>query len=153
MVKNSKKQGSFPSLTKSVSFHFIDVKPFLRDREKLRKWIFIVCNKHGVNLGQVSFNFCSDKYLLKMNRAYLKHDYYTDIITFDLGDRKTISGDIYISIDRVRDNAMNLDNFIKDELHRVMIHGILHLLGFKDKSQKDAKLMRIQENESLSLLP
>jgi rRNA maturation RNase YbeY len=88
-----------------------------------------------------------------MNRAYLKHDYYTDIITFDLGDRKTISGDIYISIDRVRDNAMNLDNFIKDELHRVMIHGILHLLGFKDKSQKDAKLMRIQENESLSLLP
>jgi len=153
MVKNSKKQGSFPSLTKSVSFHFIDVKPFLRDREKLRKWIFIVCNKHGGNLGQVSFNFCSDKYLLKMNRAYLKHDYYTDIITFDLGDRKTISGDIYISIDRVRDNAMNLDNFIKDELHRVMIHGILHLLGFKDKSQKDAKLMRIQENVSLSLLP
>ena len=153
MVKNSKKQGLFPSSINNVSFHFVDVKPFLRDREKLRKWILIVCNKHHVNLGQVSFNFCSDKYLLEMNRTYLKHDYYTDIITFDLGDQKTISGDIYISIDRVRDNAFCQDNSIKDELHRVMIHGVLHLLGFKDKTQKDAKLMRIQENESLSLRP
>lgn len=152
MAKSTKSQGSLPLLTNQVLFHFIDVKPFLRNRRLLRKWVILVCAKNGVGLTSVSFNFCSDAHLLEMNRTFLKHDYLTDIITFDLGTQKSICGDIYISIDRVKDNSAEFGYSITNELHRVMIHGVLHLCGYKDKSKKESALMRLKEDESLSLL-
>ncbi len=99
--------------------------------------------------GDISIVFCSDEYLLEMNRLYLHHDYYTDIITFDLGNGSAIEGELYISIDRVKDNAINMDVPYLDELHRVIIHGILHLCGYKDKKQQDVLVMRGLEDKYL----
>lgn len=99
----------------------------------------------------MNYIFCSDDFLHKMNVDYLQHDTLTDIITFDYCEGSICSGDLFISIDRVKENAKELKSSVKDELHRVMIHGILHLLGFKDKSQQEAEEMRSQEEKSLIL--
>ena len=102
-------------------------------------------------MGSLSYIFCADEYLLQVNRDFLKHDYYTDIISFDLSkDNKLVDGEIYISIDRVRDNATELGLSFSEELHRVIFHGALHLCGFKDKLPKDIKLMRSKEDHYLS---
>lgn len=102
-------------------------------------------------LGNVAYVFCSDEYLLEMNQEHLKHDYYTDIITFDYTEGKIIAGDIFISVDRVQENAdLNAVSF-EQELRRVMIHGILHLLGLRDKKKEDQKAMRLAENQALVL--
>jgi rRNA maturation RNase YbeY len=99
----------------------------------------------------ISFNFCSDKYILELNNSSLKHNYYTDIITFELNQKnEEIEGDIYISIDRVKENAKVLNESIINELHRVIIHGVLHLCGYKDKSSKESKMMRNKENYYLN---
>lgn len=118
---------------------------------KLKNWVKIIIEQHQKSLGEVNFVFCSDEYLHKMNVEYLQHDTLTDIITFDYCDGNTVSGDLFISIDRVKDNASDLKIKLTDELHRVMIHGVLHLIGFKDKSQQDAATMRSQEEKSLIL--
>src|SRR5690606_29663466 len=103
-------------------------------------------------LKELNFIYCSDDYLLKINKEYLNHDTYTDTVTFDNSEIKgEVLGDIFISIDRIRENAKTFKTTIKDELHRIMIHSTLHLLGYKDKSPKDKTVMTAKENEYLAL--
>lgn len=103
-------------------------------------------------MGEISINLCSDDHLLQINKKHLNHDYYTDIITFELSENNEISGDLYISTDRVLDNAKQLNITFHVELNRVIIHGILHLCGYKDKTKAQQKEMREKENYYLSLL-
>ena len=103
-------------------------------------------------VGDVSFIFCSDNYLLEVNKKYLTHDYYTDIITFDYVEGELISGDIFISTDRVIENAKEFSTTMENELNRILIHGILHLLGYKDKIKKDKELMTFKEDYYLNVL-
>lgn len=119
--------------------------------EFLFAWYSNVCQVEGMQLGDVSVVFCSDEHLLQMNKEYLQHDYYTDIITFDYTEDDVVSGDLFISVDRVEENANEFDAPFQDELHRVCIHGLLHLCGYKDKSDKEEELMRSKENEMLML--
>jgi probable rRNA maturation factor len=115
-----------------------------------KSWIKDVCKKHGVNAGELNYIFCSDEYLLKINRQYLDHDYYTDIITFpsDCEDGN-ISGDLFISVDRISDHAeLNQCSFF-EELKRVMIHGVLHLIGYGDKTESESEKMRELELDAM----
>ncbi|TAE80068.1 MAG: rRNA maturation RNase YbeY [Bacteroidetes bacterium] len=134
-----------------ICFNSIDIKTSIHYKTILRKWVTETISTEGKTPGEISFNFCSDDYLLEINRTYLNHDYYTDIITFELNEGSLVIGDIYISIDRVKENAESLNVPYQTELHRVMIHGILHLCGYKDKGKKDAKQMRDKEDYYLSL--
>ena len=120
-------------------------------KNPLKKWISSVIRREGAATGEINYVFCSDNYLLDINKKYLDHDYYTDIITFDQSEDNLIAGDIYISVDRVRENAANSTIPFKEELKRVMIHGILHLLGYDDKSEEEKKQMRKKEEACLSL--
>lgn len=115
-------------------------------------WIKTVIVSEGKIIGDISFIFCSDGYLLNINKKYLDHDYYTDIITFDYVEDQIINGDIFISIDRVRENATEFSTPFANELNRILIHGILHLLGYKDKTKKDKKLMTEKEDYYLKVL-
>lgn len=135
-----------------IQFSFEDVKFTLSDRLKLKTWIKSVISVYGKKLGDVTYIFCSDVYLLSINRQYLQHDYYTDIITFDYVEDDIISGDLFISFDTVKSNSELFGTTFSDELHRVMIHGVLHLLGLKDKAPEDEAKMRNAENEALFLL-
>ena len=130
----------------------IETKYSLKNRTLIKQWVKTVVENKGKKLGEVSYILCDDDYLLEVNRQYLKHDYYTDIITFDYTENDRIGGDLFISIDRVRDNATALQVSEHEELMRVMIHGVLHLLGLKDKSEEEAKHMRKAEEECLELL-
>lgn len=130
----------------------IETKYSLKNRMLLKRWVKAVLENKGKKLGNLYFILCDDDFLLKINRQFLKHDYYTDIITFDYTEDGIIAGDLFISIDRVRDNATVLQVSEHEELMRVMIHGVLHLLGLKDKSDEDAKQMRKAEEECLELL-
>jgi len=123
----------------------------LKDKRAVSAWIKFSIVKAGLEAGQINFIFCSDPFLLKINRKYLDHDYFTDIITFPNNSEDRTSGDIYISIDRVRENAVAFRSEFINELHRVMIHGILHLLGYNDKHKADQRRMRSMENKILSL--
>ncbi len=119
----------------------------LMNREKLQQWIRKAVKQEGYNLGCINFIFCSDPYLRKLNKDYLKHDYFTDIVTFDnSSEKKLIEGDIFISIDRVRINAALYNVSFKEELQRVMIHGVLHLTGYTDKNSKEKMNMRKRED-------
>lgn len=124
----------------------------LKNRTILKKWIETIVNNHNKELGDISYIFCSDEQLLEINKEYLNHDYYTDIITFDYSEAELVSGDMFISIDRIKDNAKALKVTYQEELHRVIIHGVLHLLGFKDKTESESQKMRQLEDESLSVL-
>jgi probable rRNA maturation factor len=136
----------------SINYNFIDVEIPDFDPEFFDLWLSKVVESYKSEVGDLSFQFCSDDYLLDMNKEYLDHDYYTDIITFDYSTNNKISGDIFISYDRVKENAISFGNGITyDELCRVVVHGVLHLLGFKDKSDEDKKRMREEETKSLSL--
>lgn len=130
----------------------IETKYSLKNRMLLKRWVKVVLENKGKKLGNLYFILCDDDFLLKINRQFLKHDYYTDIITFDYTEDGIIAGDLFISIDRVRDNATALQVSEHEELMRVMIHGVLHLLGLKDKSDEEAKQMRKAEEECLELL-
>lgn len=130
----------------------IETKYSLKNRTLIKQWIKTVVENKGKKLGDVSYILCDDDYLLEVNRQYLKHDYYTDIITFDYTENDRIGGDLFISIDRVKDNATALQIPEHEELMRVMIHGVLHLLGLKDKSEEEVKQMRKAEEECLELL-
>ena len=123
----------------------------LRHKTVLKSWIKEVVGKEGKKMKDLSFIFCDDMDLLDKNSKYLNHDTLTDILTFDYSENNNISGDIYISIDRVKENAKTYKVTFENELDRVMIHGILHLLGYKDKSKKDQKAMREKEDFYLSL--
>ena len=114
-------------------------------------WIKAVAEEYGKKAGDISYIFCDDAKILEINRTYLHHDFYTDIITFDYSEGDRISGDIFIGIDTVRSNAEKYGTNFDDELHRVIIHGILHLCGLKDKSEADSKKMREAEDKALSI--
>ena len=115
-------------------------------------WVKSIIRKEGKKCGELSIVFCSDDYLLDLNRRFLKHDYLTDVITFPSGE-KFISGEIYISVDRVRENAAATGIGLQHELRRVIIHGVLHLLGYTDASKVQKTAMRLKEDACLSLLP
>lgn len=124
----------------------------LAQKVELREWLMATAAAEGSKIKELSFVFCSDAYLLEMNQSYLNHDTYTDIITFDTGEKPgLIMGDIFISIERVRENAKAFGVNERDELHRVMIHGLLHLLGYGDKSKAEKEKMTERENHYLSV--
>ena len=131
---------------------FMENKITLRERTRLKAFIQELFHKEGFDLKSATYVFCSDEYLLNLNRHFLKHDYYTDIITFDLSPTPNEKqGEIYISTDRVKDNAKNLGNSFQSELHRVILHGALHLCGYKDKKTSEQKEMRKMEDKYLNL--
>jgi len=139
---------------KAIYFFNEEVTYVLRYKNNLRNWIVSTLNTEGYVLRSVNFIFCSDQFLHTTNIKYLKHDTFTDIITFDTSEvKEEISGDIFISIDRIKENAKTFKVNFKNELHRVMIHGILHLLGYKDKTKKEREMMKSKEDYYLSLLP
>lgn len=114
-------------------------------------WIKQVISIEEKRVGDISIIFCSDEYLLDVNRKYLNHDYYTDIITFDDVEGNVINGDIFISVDRVKENSNEFRTSFENEIHRIIIHGVLHLLGYKDKAKKDKRLMTEKEDLYLKL--
>jgi rRNA maturation RNase YbeY len=118
---------------------------------KTSRWIHSVAKAENSKVAGVNFIFCSDKFLKAMNVEYLTHDTFTDVITFDYSDLAGIQGDVFISIERVRENAEKFKTNVDEELHRVMIHGVLHLLGYTDKSKTSKALMRKKEDAYLSL--
>ena len=124
----------------------------LTNEAKISSWITKIIQHHNRKQEEISYVFCDDEYLHRLNVQYLNHDTLTDIISFDYSIGKTISGDIFISVERVEDNAKDFDVDFNTELHRVIIHGILHYCGFKDKTEDDAKLMRAKEDEALLIL-
>ena len=136
----------------SVFFSNGDIDFSFDKEETIKKWIAEIIARHDKKLGKISYLFCSDEMVYDYNLRFLNHDTYTDIITFDYVEGNLISGDIIISIDRVGENANSFSASFESELHRVIIHGVLHLLGFKDKSPDDAAMMRQKENESLQIL-
>jgi probable rRNA maturation factor len=119
---------------------------------RLKRWLKTVIHTEKKTPGTLNFIFCSDKYLLDINIQYLQHDYFTDVITFDYTEGKIISGDIFISIDRVKDNAQTEKQTFDIELSRVLVHGVLHLLGYSDKAVSAKALMRKKEDKYLSLI-
>lgn len=123
----------------------------LSDLNYYSDWLSRVIISESKLEGDLNYIFCDDEYLLGINQQYLNHDTYTDIITFDYCDGDTISGDIFISVERVKDNAQEYSVSFEEELHRVMAHGLLHLLGYKDKNDQEARLMREKENEKIKL--
>ena len=124
----------------------------LNTESYIKKWILSCIEKEGFKIGDINYIFCDDTYLHQLNVEFLNHDTLTDIISFDNTVGKIIGGDIFISIERVKENAETFAVLFDDELHRVLIHGVLHYMGFKDKSEEDKATMRNKENESLPLL-
>ncbi len=136
----------------AISFHSENVDfPAIKKRDTAN-WIKAVAKKHDRQVGEISYLFCDDKKILEINRQYLQHDFYTDIITFDYSEKKTISGDITISLDTVRSNSQQYQTEYVEELNRVIIHGILHLCGLDDHTDTEKKAMREAENSALLLL-
>ena len=135
----------------AITFSNNDIKFSLKEKTKFKNWIKKIVELQNKKLGDVSYLFCTDEYILEVNQTYLNHDTYTDIITFDYVEGDKISGDILISVDRVGENAQKFGVPFEQELHRVIIHGVLHLLGNKDKTEAEAKKMREKENEALEV--
>ena len=124
----------------------------LKNQNKLVKWIGDVVSSEGFQVGEINYIFCDDSYLNKINQEFLNHDTFTDVISFDYTLGKEIGGDIFISIERVLENAEKFNEVFETELHRVMIHGILHFMGYKDKTKKEKTLMRTKEDENIFTL-
>lgn len=123
----------------------------LKNKLKRKKWLKEVIKQEACRVGDINYIFCSDEQLLEINIQYLNHDYYTDIITFDYKENQLISGDIFISTDRVKENAVINNEDFDHELNRVLVHGVLHIIGYKDKLEKDIELMRKKENTYIDL--
>jgi len=123
----------------------------LENEELIQNWISNCIESYGFNEGELNYIFCDDDYLLKLNVEFLEHDTLTDIISFDYTMGKLISGDIFISVERVRENAKIFNQTVDNELNRVMIHGVLHYMGFKDKGEKDKETMRCEEDKCLAM--
>ncbi|QVY64525.1 rRNA maturation RNase YbeY [Polaribacter sp. Q13] len=124
---------------------------FKLDHENLLEyWVDTIVSNHDYSIGEINYIFCDDAYLHKLNVEFLQHDTLTDVISFDNTLGKLVSGDIYISVERVADNATDFKEDFIDELHRVMIHGVLHYMGYKDKSEEEKKKMRAAENKALA---
>ena len=134
-----------------INYQCQDIKFVLKEKRKVSKWINDVIKLHQKKLGNVSYIFCSNQYILELNQQYLNHNYFTDIITFDYCYDNKVDGDIFISIDTVLDNSHRFKTNFNDELLRVIIHGVLHLVGFCDKTAMQQKQMRVLEDEALSI--
>ena len=135
----------------AISFSTENLDFELEDKIKVKKWISEIIKAQGKKVGQIGYLFCDDAYLIEVNQTYLNHDTYTDIITFDYVVGDMISGDIMISVERVKENALQFNTSFEQELHRVIIHGVLHLLGQEDKSESEAAEMRKKEEAALVL--
>lgn len=135
-----------------IDFYNEDIEMPALDLSSVKEWINTIVDRNDKLTGDVSFIFCSDAYLLKINQEYLNHNYFTDIITFNYNEGSKISGDIFISLDTVKANAIEYDVTFDNELYRVIIHGILHLIGFNDKTDDEQALMTSKENEALNIL-
>ncbi|QEC70221.1 rRNA maturation RNase YbeY [Panacibacter ginsenosidivorans] len=129
-----------------VYFHYADRKLTIAGKNKIKQTVEFLFRKEKLKLDKLNYVFCSDEYLLQINNQFLNHDFYTDIITFDLSETNKTIGEIYISLDRVKDNAIQRGVFFKEELLRVLFHGALHLCGYKDKKKTEIKIMRAKEN-------
>lgn len=134
-----------------VSYNFEDTDFKFRGKARNNAWLRLVAESEIRRLGDINFIFCSDNYLLDINQKFLGHDYFTDIITFDYCESDRLNGDLFISIDTVRDNAIEYGEGFERELARVMVHGVLHLIGYDDHTKVDQKEMRAKENYYLSL--
>ena len=136
-----------------IRFQTIDVDMPAIDYDEAKLWIDGVVKRHGKSVGELYYYFCSDDKLLEINQQRLGHDFYTDIVTFPLTDCETvISSEFCLSLDRIAENAQTFGRTYESELHRVIIHGVLHLIGFDDLTDEDEKMMRLKEEESLSLI-
>jgi rRNA maturation RNase YbeY len=130
----------------SIDFFFEDIQPFSINQNHIKKYINELINTELKECGDISVVFCSDNYLLEMNKQYLEHDYFTDIITFDYVEGNTISGDLFISYDRIKENAEQFNTELVKETYRVVFHGVLHLVGYNDKTEAEQKVMTGKEN-------
>ena len=128
-----------------------DIKFVLKDKLANNRWLKMVAGSEIRTIGDINIIFCSDNYILDINQRYLQHDYFTDIITFDYCEGKTLSGDLFISIDSVRENAYEYGAEFDDELHRVMVHGLLHLIGYDDHTPEEEKIIHEKEDYYLNL--
>jgi len=135
----------------NIHFFFQKSSISLSKRKELKHFIIKIFEKEGKRLNQLNCVFCSDKFLLEINQRYLLHDFYTDVVTFELSDSEETIGEIYVSADRVRENAKIHKTLISQELLRVVFHGTLHLCGYNDKTKKEKKIMASKENSYLSL--
>ena len=135
---------------KTIQFFTEQTNFTVKNKTLIREWLAQIIRKHKKTIGEINVIFCSDEYLLKLNEQYLGHDTFTDIITFDFVEDKKISGDIFISADRMKENAKLFHVEQTAEMHRLIAHGILHLLGYKDDTQKNKKQMTEQEEIALS---
>ena len=134
-----------------VSFYTQDTAFVLKGKRLVARWLKEVALREGCRIGDISVIFCSDPVILDVNRKYLGHDYYTDIITFDYCEEEVLNGDLFISVDTVLANAAEYGTMFHEELHRVIVHGVLHLIGYDDHTDADIAEMRMKENEYLAL--
>jgi len=134
-----------------ISYYFEDTDFIFKDKTRNNKWLRLVAESEIRKIGDISIIFCSDNYILDVNQKYLQHDYFTDIITFDYCEGDRLSGDLFISVDSVRENAVEYGTDFSEELYRVIVHGVLHLIGYDDHNDKDIAMMRKKENYYLSL--
>lgn len=133
-----------------IHFHTIGLKHTLKHKKKVQATIHWICSERDFTPGDINIILCTDEYLLGINHQYLSHDDFTDIITFDYVEGKVLSGDLFISLERVKENAHTFHVKPEEELLRVIFHGVWHLAGYKDKSEKDSAVMRQKENEAIS---
>lgn len=134
-----------------VRYYCEDISFTLKGRALNNRWLKMVAESEVKKLGNINIIFCSDNYILDVNMKYLQHDYFTDIITFDYCEKNVLSGDLFISIDSVRENALFYGTEFSDELNRVMVHGVLHLAGYDDHTEEEIKTMRSKEDYYLNL--
>ncbi len=137
----------------AISFYAEDIELPTINQEAVSQWVRAVAATYGKKVGEICYIFCSDEKILEVNRQYLQHDYYTDIITFDYTEKNKIAGDLFISLDTVKSNSESLHTPYNEELHRTIIHGILHLCGINDKGPGEREIMEANENKALSILP
>ncbi len=137
----------------AIAYYAEEVKLPAIKKKAVGDWIRKVASLYGKRTGDISYIFCSDEKILEVNKQYLQHDYYTDIISFDYTEGTKISGDLFISLDTVKSNSENFGTDYTEELHRIIIHGILHLCGINDKGPGEREIMTQKENEALALLP
>lgn len=135
-----------------IKFFKEETKFYLRNRIQIKKWILSTIKSENFESGLINFIFTSDKYLLNINNEYLSHNYFTDIITFNYCEKNIVNADIFISIDTIKNNSSRFDVTFNEELYRVMIHGILHLIGYDDKNDEEKAVMREKENHYLDRL-
>ena len=134
-----------------ISYYFEDTDFVFKGKTLNNRWLRLVAESEIRRIGDISIIFCSDNYILDVNQQYLQHDYFTDIITFDYCEGDRLSGDLFISVDSVKENSVEYGTDFNDELNRVIVHGILHLIGYDDNNEQDIEMMRKKENYYLSL--